>query len=166
LGLAAFAAPLAMRPSAGPQDPITDLINTLTGGGGSEPAPAPPKAPEPPPKPTKVKSVTPKGDFKKASNTEMGTTADVPVSSGHLFETDEYVVTQPKEGAFVGFDSLCTHEGCPVDIFDTPGKMSCGCHGATYDLATGKVLKGPAKKPLPLKPIVIENGKIYKAKKK
>jgi Rieske Fe-S protein len=74
-------------------------------------------------------------------------------------------VTQPKAGHFVGFDSLCTHEGCPVDIFGEPGKMSCGCHGAQFTLDTGKPTAGPAKKPMPKKPIIIEDGKIYKAKK-
>ncbi len=165
MGLAAFVAPLAAsRPDA--DDPITSLIKTLTGGG-SEPAPpsSPPPAPEPKP-PTKVKSVEPKGDYVKASKTEMGTTGDVPLNSGKLYESDQYIVTQPKEGVFVGFDALCTHEGCPVDIFSEPGKMSCGCHGASFDLASGKPTAGPAKKPMPKKPIVIEGDKIYKAKKK
>ncbi len=160
MGLAAFAVPFATRPN----DPVTDLINSLTGGG-SEPEPTAP-APAPEPKPaTEVKSVEPKGKFKKASDTPMGSVEDVPVGGGVLFESDQYVVTQPKAGHFVGFDALCTHEGCPVDAFDAPGKVQCSCHGAEFDSTTGKVKGGPAKKPLPKKPIVIENGQIYKAKK-
>lgn len=160
MGLAAFAVPFAARPN----DPITDLVNTLTGGGSEPEPPAPAPTPEPKP-PTQVKSVEPKGKFVKASKTPMGSVEDVPVNGGVLYESDQYVVTQPEAGKFVGFDALCTHEGCPVDAFETPGKMSCSCHGATFDLATGKVEGGPAKKPMPKKPIVIENGQIYKAKK-
>jgi Rieske Fe-S protein len=154
--------PFAARPQA--DDPITSLIKTLTGGGSepAEPAPTPAPAPKPP---TKVTSVEPKGKYVKASKTPMGSVEDVPVEGGVLFESDQYVVTQPKAGHFVGFDALCTHEGCPVDAFDTPGKIQCSCHGATFDSTSGKVEGGPAKKPLPKKPIVIENGQIYKAKK-
>lgn len=163
MGLAAFAVPFAARPEA--DDPVTSLIKSLTGGGGSEPAPPAP-SPEPAPKPaTKVTSVEPKGKFVKASKTPMGSVEDVPVNGGVLFESDQYVVTQPKAGHFVGFDALCTHEGCPVDAFDTPGKIQCSCHGAEFNSTSGKVEGGPAKKPLPKKPIVIENGQIYKAKK-
>ena len=161
MGLAAFVAPIAARPGA--DDPITGLIKTLTGGG-SEPEPAP--APAPPPKPpTKVTSVEPKGKFAKASDTPLGTVDMIPENSGYLFEADEYIVTQPKPGKFVGFDSLCTHEGCPVDVFDRPGIMACSCHSTDFKITNGAVIKGPAKKPIPFKPIIIEDGKIYKAKK-
>ncbi len=162
MGLAALAVPLAARPGA--DDPITSLIKSLTGGG-SEPAPpAPTPAPAPKP-PTKVKSVSPKGKFVKASKSPFGTVDDVPVNGGYLYETDGYVITQPKPGEFVAFDSLCTHEGCPVDGFEKPGEMSCGCHGAQFKLDSGKPFAGPARKPMPMKPVIIENGKIYKAKK-
>ncbi|WP_019873461.1 Rieske (2Fe-2S) protein [Sporichthya polymorpha] len=161
VGLAAVAAPAA----AAPKDPVTDLLNSLLGGGGSEPAPSEP-APTPAPKPpTEVKSVEPKGKYVKASKEPMGSVEDIPVNSGVLYEAEQYVIAQPKAGHFVGYDALCTHEGCPVDSFGTPGQMNCSCHGAKFNLATGKVEDGPAKKPLPKKPIVIENGKIYKAKK-
>jgi Rieske Fe-S protein len=152
MGLAAFAIPFAARPQA--DDPVTSLIKTLTGGGSepAEPTPTPAPAPKPP---TKVQSVEPKGKFVKASKTPMGSVEDVPVEGGVLFESDQYVVTQPKAGHFVGFDALCTHEGCPVDVFDKPGVMSCSCHSTDFDITTGKVLAGPAKKPMPKKPIII-----------
>ena len=161
MGLAAFAVPFAARPQA--DDPVTSLIKSLTGGG-SEPAPPAP-SPEPTPEPaTKVTSVEPKGKYVKASKTPMGSVEDVPVEGGVLFESDQYVVTQPKAGHFVGFDALCTHEGCPEDVFDTPGKIECSCHGAAFDATSGKVEGGPAKKPLPKKPIIVEGNNIYKAK--
>ena len=120
----------------------------------AEIAPEAPRSPAPKPKPKLV----------KASNTPLAATTDIPPNSGMLFEADEYIVTQPKPGKFVGFDSLCTHEGCPVDSFATPGEMDCSCHGARYSLVDGKVLSGPTKKPLPKKPIIVENGHVYKAK--
>jgi Rieske Fe-S protein len=162
MGMAALVAPLAVRPN----DPITDLLNALTGGGGSEPAPSNPSPPSDSPPPAdsgpKPKDVHPKGYVKAGL---LGDASEIPVNHGKLYEADEYVVTQPKPGKFVGFDSICTHEGCPVDAFDTPGEMDCTCHDTRFKITDGSVISGPAKKPLPKKPIIIENGQIYKAKK-
>jgi nitrite reductase/ring-hydroxylating ferredoxin subunit len=163
MGLAAFAAPLAVRPSEG--NPITDLLSTLTGGGGSAPPPAPAPAPAPkPPAAKPPKDSIPKG-YVKASNTPLASASDIPVNHGMLFEADGYIVTQPKAGQFIGFDDLCTHEGCPIDVFDNPGEMDCSCHSSKFKLDTGKPFFGPAKKPIPKKPIIVEGGQIYKAKK-
>jgi Rieske Fe-S protein len=125
-------------------------------------------APAPKPKPDSKQA--PKGKPKpnglvKDGNTPLATTDQIKENSGMLFETEEYIVTQPKKGKFVGFDSLCTHEGCPVDVFDKPGIMTCSCHNSDFAIDSGKPQSGPAKKPLPKKPIIVEGNKIYKAKK-
>lgn len=41
---------------------------------------------------------------------------------------------------------VCTHLGCTVNV--TPAELVCPCHGSVYD-RTGRVLKGPATRPLP-----------------
>lgn len=152
MGLAAFAVPLTLDSKAAA---VTDAPAT----------PASAQGLQPKPKPKKKKGGKPKeGKLVKASNTPLGTTDQIPVNGGMLFEADEYIVTQPKAGKFVGFDALCTHEGCPVDVFDTPNTMSCSCHGAQFDANNGKVKGGPARKPLPKKPIIVEGNNIYKAK--
>jgi nitrite reductase/ring-hydroxylating ferredoxin subunit len=43
--------------------------------------------------------------------------------------------------------------------------MDCSCHSSKFKIDTGKPFAGPAKKPVPMKPIIVENGQIYKAKK-
>jgi cytochrome b6-f complex iron-sulfur subunit len=43
--------------------------------------------------------------------------------------------------------SVCTHRQCQVSYNPGSKRVECGCHGSVYDL-TGKVLKGPALKPL------------------
>jgi nitrite reductase/ring-hydroxylating ferredoxin subunit len=66
------------------------------------------------------------------------------------------------EGKFYALGNLCTHEGCRLSngrIRD--GRIRCPCHGSTFDPATGKVLQGPAEKPVPVYHIKVENGQVW-----
>jgi Rieske Fe-S protein len=115
-------------------------------------------------KPAATPKATTAPKLVKDGTTPLAATTDIPVNHGVLFEADGYIVTQPKAGDFRGFDDLCTHEGCPVDVMDTPGEMDCSCHSSKFKITDGSVISGPAKKPLPRKPIIVEGGQIYKAK--
>ena len=90
---------------------------------------------------------------------EIGTTADVPVGGGTVFQKEKIVVTQPTEGDFKAFTAVCTHQGCTVGSVkgDT---IQCNCHGSQYNAADGKVKKGPAPKPLAPKKITVEGDKL------
>lgn len=72
---------------------------------------------------------------------------DVPVGSGTVID-ETYVVTQPKEGEFYAFSSVCTHQGCQVRTV-TEDKITCPCHSSQFSTTTGEVLAGPATEPLP-----------------
>lgn len=73
--------------------------------------------------------------------------ADVPVGSGTVIE-DTYVITQPKEGEFFAFSSVCTHQGCQVTRI-TEEAIICPCHSSNFSVTTGEVISGPAEEPLP-----------------
>ncbi len=51
-----------------------------------------------------------------------------------------------EDGTFLALTSRCTHQGCTVK--PSRSFLVCPCHGSTFDL-NGKVLRGPARTPLP-----------------
>jgi 3-phenylpropionate/trans-cinnamate dioxygenase ferredoxin subunit len=52
-------------------------------------------------------------------------------------------------GAYYAFDDTCTHEQCSLAEGDLAGTtVTCMCHGAEFDVRTGRVLAPPA--PLPV----------------
>lgn len=90
---------------------------------------------------------------------EIGTTADVPVGGGTVFQKQKIVVTQPTEGDFKAFTAVCTHQGCTVGSVNGD-TIQCNCHGSQYNAADGAVKKGPAPKALAPKKITVEGDKL------
>ena len=78
-----------------------------------------------------------------AQPTTLGPSAEVPVSGGKVYEKEQVVVTQPKQGEFKGFSAVCPHQGCLVsDVADNV--IACPCHGSLFNATTGAVEQGPA----------------------
>lgn len=80
--------------------------------------------------------------------------ADIPVGGGRVFESLKVVVTQPTQGQYKAFSSVCTHRGCQVEGVEN-GVIACPCHGSRFDMTTGAVVQGPAKAPLPPKQVTV-----------
>jgi ubiquinol-cytochrome c reductase iron-sulfur subunit len=59
----------------------------------------------------------------------------------------------------VAFSKICTHVGCPISLNErTTHHLLCPCHQSTFDLAdNGKVIFGPAARPLPQLPIEVDD---------
>jgi thiosulfate dehydrogenase (quinone) large subunit len=62
------------------------------------------------------------------------------------------------DGTFVAYDLICTHAGCAVTNWNSKLQyLVCPCHGAEFDAAHGaRVVAGPAPRPLPEIPLVID----------
>jgi menaquinol-cytochrome c reductase iron-sulfur subunit len=58
------------------------------------------------------------------------------------------------------YSPICTHLGCRYDWEPNSGRFLCPCHGSVFAL-DGKVLGGPAPRPLDTLPVKIENGELY-----
>ena len=70
------------------------------------------------------------------------------------------LVTQPKAGTFRAFDQRCTHAGS--EEFGVKGKMlECGKHEALFDMNTGSVKRGPARKALTRYTVTVEKKTIF-----
>jgi len=59
----------------------------------------------------------------------------------------------------IAYSKICTHVGCPVALYEQQTHhLLCPCHQSTFDVANGaKVIFGPAKRPLPQLPIMVDS---------
>lgn len=69
------------------------------------------------------------------------------------------VINEKPEIAQYAISSICTHFGCTVQWDAESNKFNCPCHGSQYD-AQGRVVRGPAKRPLALLPVVVKQNQI------
>lgn len=83
------------------------------------------------------------------------------------FEDGE-LAAETKERAAEGvvcYTQICTHNGCGVGDWVADDKtVVCACHHSQFDPKdSGKVLDGPAPRPLPALPLAVKDGKLVVA---
>lgn len=94
-----------------------------------------------------------------AAGTTVAATADIEIGGGTIFPEQQLVVTQPTEGDFRGFSSICTHQSCPVTSV-TDGMIECTCHGSSFSITDGSPRGGPATEPLPEVALTVEGDQV------
>jgi Rieske Fe-S protein len=70
--------------------------------------------------------------------------ADVPANGALVFRNERLALLRDEKG-YYALSLVCTHLGCTVTVVED--RLSCPCHGSTFD-SQGTVVKGPADKPL------------------
>lgn len=103
------------------------------------------------------------GDTAKLEKTKVDKIKALDVSQPGQGKNGGYagrgiIVLRTDEGDLRAFDAKCTHAGCNVSF--AGDKMSCPCHGGTYDLA-GKNVSGPPPRPLAELNVFEENGELF-----
>jgi nitrite reductase/ring-hydroxylating ferredoxin subunit len=64
-------------------------------------------------------------------------------------------------GNFFAIGDTCTHRGCKLSSGKLDGEtVRCPCHGSVFNVRTGEVVKGPAKKPVLSYTVTVENGEL------
>lgn len=94
--------------------------------------------------------------------TDMAAVGDVPVG-GVIQATAKgsvVMISQPTEGVFHAFSSVCTHQGCQLKALKDKS-ISCPCHSSVFSLEDGAVMGGPAETPLAEFPVEVKDGRIW-----
>jgi len=72
------------------------------------------------------------------------------------------IVLGRTEQEFIAFDDFCTHSGGSLaDGVMICGTVQCPWHGSQFDCKTGTVKAGPAKKPIPVYAVTVEDNNVF-----
>jgi 3-phenylpropionate/trans-cinnamate dioxygenase ferredoxin component len=88
----------------------------------------------------------------------IGSTKDVVPGQMHVFDLDGTKVNVASAGGnLYAFDDTCTHAGCSLASGKLDGTtVTCACHGSQFDVTSGAVLRGPAKRPVRSRSVKVE----------
>ncbi len=106
-----------------------------------------------------------RGRRTRTSEHRIGAVDDIAVGSAISFSypkaTDDCVLIRTAEREFVAYDARCTHLSCAVLPDIKAGVLRCPCHHGLFDLASGRAIAGPPRRPLPRILIENRNGELF-----
>ena len=91
----------------------------------------------------------------------VASAADIKPGELAAFEVEGVrVAVANADGRYFAIDDTCTHEQCSLAAEGTleGTVVTCGCHGAQFDVTTGAVLAPPAPEPVKAYPIHVDQG--------
>ncbi len=80
----------------------------------------------------------------------VGNSTDVGAGQMRVFDVEGTRVNVVNaDGHLYAFDDTCTHTGCSLvkGTLDAT-TVTCPCHGSQFDVTSGAVLRGPARRPV------------------
>lgn len=90
---------------------------------------------------------------------------EIPVGGAVPFDYpgrhDPCLLLRPAPESLVAYGQKCTHLSCAVVPRVEEGRLHCPCHVGWFDLATGRPLAGPPRRPLPRVTLEVRNGVVY-----
>jgi 3-phenylpropionate/trans-cinnamate dioxygenase ferredoxin component len=89
---------------------------------------------------------------------KIGRASDVGTGQLRAFDVEGTKVSVANaNGTLYAFDDTCTHMGCSLAQGELDGTtVTCPCHGSQFDVASGKVLRGPAQRPVRSRAVQVE----------
>ena len=94
--------------------------------------------------------------------TTVGKAGEITLGSMATFRVDgKQVDVANIDGAFYAFNDICTHIGCSLYDGALAGTIvTCPCHGSQFDVTTGAVVNGPARRPIETYPVQLAGDEI------
>lgn len=98
------------------------------------------------------------------SKVKLAQTSDVSDGGMKTFHAGGKAIALANvDGEFFAVDDICSHEHCSLG---TEGMLDgaaiiCGCHGANFDVTTGKVLSLPAPTDIASYPVTVEGSDVF-----
>jgi Rieske Fe-S protein len=90
---------------------------------------------------------------------------DVPVGATQTFayptEHDPCVLVRSRDRTFLAYSQKCTHLSCAVLPRVEDGVIRCPCHEGLFDLASGRPIAGPPRRPLSRVRLEIHGDQIF-----
>ncbi len=94
----------------------------------------------------------------KTNKLSIGKPQDYPAGTVKMFPEQKFAVLADAMGVYA-LSLVCTHKGGPLDYKAGEGFI-CQWHGAVFDQA-GKVLKAPAREPLPWYEVSLDKEQLW-----
>ena len=112
-----------------------------------------------------IKALLARRDRPSADARPIAAVDEVPVGGAKTFRYPEgsspRLLVRTGERSFVAYDQQCTHLMCPVVPAVADNRLHCPCHNGWFDLATGRPLAGPPRRPLPRVLVEIRGDTVY-----
>lgn len=107
---------------------------------------------------------SPKATLPSVAEINLAASSEVPDGETRIFYPKDpnargkaFFITR-ENGTLIAFDTICTHEGCQVQL-GIP-RLLCACHLSIFNRITGGAEGGPAKRPLRNYPVKETSGRI------
>lgn len=78
-------------------------------------------------------------------------------------ESEPCLLMRVGEDEFLAYSQKCTHLACAVTPQFKESRLLCPCHQGYFDMATGRPLAGPPRRPLPRITLQIRRDGVYAA---
>ena len=94
---------------------------------------------------------------------KVATRSDIPAGSMKTMSVNgKPLALANVDGEFFAVSDICSHAQCSLGTegFIDDNVVTCGCHGATFDVTSGKVMSLPAVTDVASYPVKIDGGDI------